>query len=620
MMRSTKHIIAGCLALAGLTSGVQAAEVLKPADIRNERIYSVITSRFYDGDEENNFYNRERIEKGDPHYRGDFKGLAEKLDYIKTLGFTAICITPPVENRGGLDFMGFNAYDWERFEPRLSSKDFNYGDLIRHAHAIGLKVIQTLVVNHCSNFGIRNYYFISRLPLKFYKGPIKPEWPYIFNLGNYKDKYRMDNDNPLAPEWFKDWRYRDPWAAGPLHDPVTGKTFPADNLHPERFFGTDEKLLDAAFFHREGWLQNSERLIPARVQRAHLDQNSIDLATENWLVKNFFNKAVKKYLSLGVDGIRIQFARNSARQDLIHMVELWKQVKPDLMVFADVAPELDGFGALNKSQESSELVPWWYTRKPSNPHEPEIAGNSGFAVLDYPLFKSFATSLAHGHFNGIGNLLKYDFAYADPLSLITFFHNYDQGPEAGNLTRFSGETWKAACAYNLLWTMRGVPMILMGEEIEFQKGFPQTFVLPGDKLSMTGKAYFGDNLTASSMVNSLNHPLAHHIMRLNMIRDAVPALSLGSLEQGNEFVSGMSFVRNYNNGESYAVVGLSAFIDQDITVSRVLPGTYRDAITGLEQVVATSTREISFPVKGNSAGIWVFEGPGKIGEDGDFLR
>lgn len=621
-MINLKKIIFGCWlsALFMGSASVECSEILKPDDLRRERIYSVITSRFYDGDEENNFYNRERIEKGDPHYRGDFKGLAEKLEYIKNLGFTAVCITPPVENRGGLDFMGFNTYDPERFEPRLTSKDFSYGDLIKKAHELGLKIIQTIVVNHCSNYGIRNYYFIPRLPLKFYKGSIKPEWPYIFNLGNYKDPFRMDNDNPLAPEWFKDWRFRDPWAAGPLHDPVTGKTFPGDNLHPERFFDTDEDSLDPDFFHRDGWLGNGEFLDIDRVQKAHLDQNSIDLATENWKVKDFYKKIVKRYISLGVNGFRIQFARNTPRQDLIHMVEVWKDMKPDLMVFADVASELDGFGSLNNSDEPSELCPWWYTRKTSNPNEPEIAGNSDISVMDYALFRDFSESLANGHFGGIGELLKWDWVYAEPSSLITFFHNYDLGPEVGNLTRFSGETWKAACAYNLLWTMRGVPMLMMGEEIEFQKGFPQKYVLPTDKLSGTGKAYFGDNLTEENAQTTQSHPLFQHIKRLNAIREAVPALSLGDLEQGNEFVSGISFIRNYNNGESYAVIGLSAFIDQDMTVSRVLPGTYRDAITGQEQIVATSTREISFNVKGNSAGIWVFEGPGKIGEDGEFLR
>ncbi|NCB38827.1 MAG: alpha-amylase [Erysipelotrichia bacterium] len=607
--------IAGCLQ----TGFAQTSESIVPADLRHERIYTVITSRFYDGDVDNNFYNRERIEKGDPHYRGDFKGLAERLPYIKELGFTAVCVTPPVENRGGLDFMGFNAYDYETFEPRLSSEDFAWQDLINAAKQQHLKIIQTLVVNHVSNYGIRNHYFIPRLPLKFYRGPIKPQWPYIYNLGNYKNTFRMDNDNPCAPEWFQDWRHRDPWAAGPLKDPVTGATFPADNLHPERFFSTDEKDLNPEWFHREGWLTTSETTITERVQHAHLDENSIDLATDRWKIRNFFAALGKKYISRGVDGFRIQFARNTDRHDLIYMVEQWRQLKPDLIVIADVAPVEDGYGKLSGSNEPSELCPWWYTRTFNNPHDPGVQ-NSGLAVMDYPMFKTFATSLCNGHFSGIGNIIKYDWAYADPLSLVTFFHNFDIGPEDGNLTRFSGDTWKAACAYNLLWTMRGVPMLLMGEEFEFMRGMPQKPVLATDLLSTTGKAYLGDNLLADNIEQTMQHPLFQHIRRLNLIRAAVKALATGNLENGSEFISGISFVRNFNNGESYAVVGLSAFIDQDITVNRVLPGNYVDAITGETQTVATTTRSINFTVKANSAGIWVLNGLGKIGNDTTYLR
>ena len=90
-------------------------------DFREETIYFLITTRFYDGDPENNFYCRDRVKKGDPHWRGDFKGLISKLDYLKDLGFTALWITPPVENRSGLDYHGYHAYDWNRVDPRLES-------------------------------------------------------------------------------------------------------------------------------------------------------------------------------------------------------------------------------------------------------------------------------------------------------------------------------------------------------------------------------------------------------------------------------------------------------------------------------------------------------------------
>jgi hypothetical protein len=58
--------------------------------------------------------------------------------------------------------------------------------------------------------------------------------------------------------------------------------------------------------------------------------------------------------------------------------------------------------------------------------------------------------------------------------------------------------------------------------------------------------------------------------------------------------------------------------DQNITVGGMRNGTYRDAVTGGEITVGNGT--ISFGVCGNSAGIGVLNGPGRIGEDGPHLR
>ena len=84
-------------------------------DFRKETIYFLITSRFFDGDSSNNAPNEWcSYFPGNPNnanfsgpkdvtWRGDFRGLIQKLDYIKDLGFTAIWITPIVQNRGPLD-------------------------------------------------------------------------------------------------------------------------------------------------------------------------------------------------------------------------------------------------------------------------------------------------------------------------------------------------------------------------------------------------------------------------------------------------------------------------------------------------------------------------------------
>ena len=46
-------------------------------DFRDETIYFVMTTRFYDGDPSNNWQCWDNVERnqGDPAWRGDFKGL-----------------------------------------------------------------------------------------------------------------------------------------------------------------------------------------------------------------------------------------------------------------------------------------------------------------------------------------------------------------------------------------------------------------------------------------------------------------------------------------------------------------------------------------------------------------
>ena len=166
--------------------------------------------------------------------------------------------------------------------------------------------------------------------------------------------------------------------------------------------------------------------------------------------------------------------------------------------------------------------------------------------------------------------------------------------------------------------MRGIPCLYYGEEIEFRKGAPQDVIGNDDTLDTTGRAYFGDHLTDEALVTTQNHPLYRHIKRLNQIRRAIPALQKAAMSHVNEWGGGMSFVRDHNDGESYAVVGLAIGGDQGISVGNVRNGTYRDAVTGNEAHVGDGN--LSFHVNGNSAGIYVLDGPGKIGVDGDYLR
>ena len=603
--------------------------VSAPTDFREETIYFLITTRFYDGDPASNYFCRDRIkfnsvtgQAEDPHWRGDFRGLIQKLDYIRDLGFTAIWITPPIENRSGLDYHGYHGYDWTRIDPRLESPDATYQDLINAAHARGIKIVQDVVINHSSQYGIRGQVWIDHLPIKYYvprgsqQGRVN-NGPYQGNLGDYRSPNREDNDNPLAPAWFRERQTSDPEGNVPLVDPRTGATVPSPGYDPNRFFGVDANTLDPEWYHQQGFMAGGDWESLA-IQTKHMAGDCIDLATERQNVKDYIINAINRYLDMGVDALRIDTVKHLSRENLLEYVNAWKAHKPGLFVFGENLVKGTGWGDLGGDNAPSDLRPWWYTRLGNDRRDPNSGGDSGFAVLDFSLFSTFRDNVSRGSYGGIGGIVGMDWVYGDATRLVTFLQNHDVGPDNDFRFRFRGDQWMAAAAYNLLWTIRGIPCLYYGEEIEFMKAAPQDIIGNDDTLDTTGRAYFGDHLTDENIAATQAHPLYQHIRRLNLIRGSIPALQKAPMSHVNEWGGGMSFVRDYNNGESYAVVGLAMGGDQDITVGNVRNGAYVDAVTGNR--VNVSNGSISFHVRGNSAGIYVLNGPGRIGDDGVYLR
>jgi maltose alpha-D-glucosyltransferase / alpha-amylase len=79
---------------------------------------------------------------------GDFKGLTERLDYIKDLGVTVIWLMPfyPSPMRDN----GYDISEYKNVHPDYgTTRDFRR--FVRKAHSLGLKVITELVINHTSD-------------------------------------------------------------------------------------------------------------------------------------------------------------------------------------------------------------------------------------------------------------------------------------------------------------------------------------------------------------------------------------------------------------------------------------------------------------------------------------
>ncbi len=120
-----------------IQSMTDSSSVLNESDI----IYMVLTDRFYDGDSSNNGTLGVEYRPGELKYTqgGDWKGLQQKLDYIKNLGMTAIWIPPPSENellsRDGSEsgYHGYFTHDYNSADPHFGTKQ-DLVDLVNAAH------------------------------------------------------------------------------------------------------------------------------------------------------------------------------------------------------------------------------------------------------------------------------------------------------------------------------------------------------------------------------------------------------------------------------------------------------------------------------------------------------
>lgn len=140
--------------------------ILKSWD--EEIIYMVMTDRFFDGDPTNN--NPENIEGSfdkdhlEAYHGGDFRGIIDKVDYLKDLGITTLWITPIVKNidtnmmadKNDKQFAyhGYWASDFTKIDPHLGSEE-DLKELIDVLHANGMKLMVDVVINH-SGYGTKN--------------------------------------------------------------------------------------------------------------------------------------------------------------------------------------------------------------------------------------------------------------------------------------------------------------------------------------------------------------------------------------------------------------------------------------------------------------------------------
>ena len=642
------------LMLVSLQTMATDTFTINRTDFRDESIYFMITTRFYDGDPKNNVlcWDNQEAQKstGDPCWRGDFQGVIDKLDYIKALGFTAIWITPVVQNASGYDYHGYHASDFSKVDCRYQSGDGKksgdvmFQELIDKAHEKGIKIILDIVLNHSGNFGeehfckefdrdtrLRNQADINACMIPNLE-TLGSDYPSLLPAGQYQRRLALMKNTD-----------------GNNHDIHNYWHHTANNWNwdfPSRWMG-------------------------------QIAGDCVDLNTENDYVAKYLVDCYGQFIKMGVDGFRIDTSGHISRltfnKEFIPQFEaLGKQYenkrlnKAPFFMYGEVCTRMNDVTYRGQANLSCYFYTWksdeallnkWDGSKsywdnqvipegsePVGPqllcleettspksnnakmlngawHEPDYSQSSGFNVIDFPMHYSYNTaqqafSLASG-----------DECYNDATFNVVYVDSHDYSPGPSDTNRFGGTDAQWAENLSLLFTFRGIPCIYYGSEVGFRRGV-RIDPGPNGPLSETGRAYFGGYITGDvtatdfgeykatgNVAATLNHDVAQHLIRLNKIRQAVPALRKGQwTTDGCKATgkNGIAFKRATK--DCYALVALNG----GATFTDCPAGTYTDVVTG--KTYEGSTITVEAPSTQGQLRVLVKDwNGGKIGEDGAFI-
>ena len=644
-------------------------------DMREESIYFVITTRFYDGDTGNNVHcwddTQANNPDSDPAWRGDFKGLADKLDYIKALGFSAIWVTPVVTNASGYDYHGYHAMDFGSVDVRYESDDFTFEDLIRAVHQKGMKIIQDVVLQHTGNFGEE---YFCRLFEKDYSADLSNLEESMIPTKYLLDTYGLKSaDEYWAQAGSVQYQQRlnlmKNVSFSGTNGNSTGTQPDASDYGMQKLSNSD--VYNPNNYYHSGYFQ-SINWDDWTCKYCQIAGDCVDLNTENPAVAEYIVDSYGKYIDMGVDGFRVDTVRHIPRVSLNIMYndQIYDAAKAagksNFLMFGEICTRYTQVWYRGHAEESSPFYTWkesnnkwaekwsWGTTaedvnnnmnltfdhylEEDNPskqptsdnaflnglkyHAPDRSKASGMEAIDFQMHRLFGNASS-----AFGIAKDGDKYYNDATYNVMYVDSHDYSPESPDeKNRFAGGTQTWAENLDLMFTFRGIPCLYYGSEVEFMKG-AVIDVGPNAPLSTTGRAYFGDYLegdvnatdfseyTAGGKVaDTLKNPLAMHISKLNAIRRAIPALQKGQYTTSSTYVSGnMAYIRRYTDDstDSLACVAISG----DATFKGLPNGKYIDAVTGDVKNVTDGTLKVSSIGKANMR-VYVCCAAGFTGIDG----
>jgi glycosidase len=539
---------------------------------QDEIIYFLLPDRFENGDTANDRggLKGDRLKTGfDPASKGfynggDFKGVIKRLDYIQSLGVTAVWLAPvfknkPVQGDPGQESAGYHGYwitDFTHVDPHFGT-DKEFKALVDAVHARGMKFYMDIVLNHTADV------------IQYKECPRQLDCPY-----RSRADYPYGRAGGVRGAPINDGFLGDDVQTEANFARLTNPNFAYTPYVPkgEEHAKTPDWLNDPIYYHNRG---NSTFSGESSTMGdfSGLD----DLMTENPRVVrgmvDIFAAWIDKYR---IDGFRIDTEKHVNS-------EFWRTFIPAMQerAKADGIPNFHIFGEIAMDEpDVAELAR--HTREDKLP-----------SVLDF----GFAKAVKHVIAGSAGTDLLarvfaddslYEGGAAAALTHPTFVSNHDQGrvawfartafPQASDDEILK----RVTLAHAMMFTMRGVPTIYYGDEQGFA-GVGNDMSARADMFPSKVEEYnetplVGTKRTTATSSFTADHPLYRSIQELARLRAEQPALR-----------SGRQIVRAYSEKP-----GLFAISRIDPATGKEILIAYNTSVQPVEAQVEVDTKSLKF--------------------------
>lgn len=518
---ATKTAIALALLFAAPAASAQATDYRARLP-QDEVIYFLLPDRFENGDTAN---DRGGLKGGlattgfDPtakgyYHGGDLKGLTKRLDYIQSLGATALWVGPVFKNKAvqggpGQQSAGYHGYwitDFTQVDPHLGT-NADFDALVKAAHARGMKVYMDIIINHTADV------------IQYRECGGKTDCTY-----RSRADYPYQRKGGVAGRAINPGFVGDGVQTAENFARLTDPAFAYTPLVPaaERAVKVPAWLNDPIYYHNRG---NTTFLNESSTMGDFVGLD--DLMTEHPKVVEgmiqIYGDWIDRY---GIDGFRIDTARHvnpEFWQAFVPAMQARAKAKgiPNFHIFGEVAYETLDVGSLAKYTQVDKLP----------------------GVLDFATRQAILeTVTAKQQPDAWDKLTLGDSLYAGgydtAVTLPTFVSNHDAGRLATYVRKALPQASddevlkRVALEHAMLLTLRGVPTIYSGDE--------QGFVGDGndqdsrEDMFASKVAVYNDNrllgTTATTAVANFgqDHPLFREIAMLSKLRTVTPALTRGS--------------------------------------------------------------------------------------------